>query len=131
MTLAQAVPAKCNAQFAILFMADGLDGVHVGGLLGGDVAEEDAQADADEERHVDGPCRHARRHAERRDERARPDAHQDAYQSARHGYQHRLDKELQRDDGSRGAYGHAQAYLLGALGNGDEHDVHDADTGHQ
>ena len=40
-------------------MSDGFDGIHVGGFLCGDVAEEDADEYADKEGDVDAPCGYA------------------------------------------------------------------------
>lgn len=62
-----------------LLVADGLYGVHVSGLLGGDVTEEDADEDADEEGDVDAPHGDAGGHAEQGyEELAGADAHEDA-----------------------------------------------------
>ena len=51
--------------FAIsLLVSDGFYRVHIGGLLGRDVAEEYANEYANEERDVDAPCRYAAGHSE-------------------------------------------------------------------
>ena len=84
-------------------MSDGLDGIHIGSLLGRDVAKEDADEDANEERHVDGPGGNAAGHPHHGyEEGANTAAHKNTYQSSRNGYQHRLDEGLQRDNRTRG-----------------------------
>ena len=113
-------------------MPDSFDGIHVGSLLCRDVAEEDTKEHADEERHVDSPHGHATGDAYGLSAKLTDrTAYQDADDAACDGDEHRLYQELERDDGSRGTDGHAQAYLLGALGDTDQHDIHDADTCHE
>ena len=113
-------------------MTDSLDRIHASGLLGGDVTEENANEHADEEGDIDGPEGNGTGHSEHgNDEGARSPADKDAQQSAGDADEDRLDKELEGDDGTGGAYGHAETDLLGALRDGDEHNVHDADSGHE
>jgi len=44
---------------------------------------------------------------------------------------HRLGEELAQDVARPGSHRHADAYLPGALGDRDQHDVHDSDSPHQ
>ena len=59
-------------------------------------------------------------------EHRRAAAQQDAQRPADQAQHDRLDEELAQDVVAAGADGHAQADLAGPLGDGDEHDVHDA-----
>ena len=58
------------------------------------------------------------------------DAAQDAQQTAQTGEHRRLRQKLPEDAALPGADGDFQADLTGALGDGNQHDVHDADAAH-
>jgi hypothetical protein len=53
---------------------------------------------------------------------------QDADRAAEEAEHDGFDEELEEDGGGSGADGLAEADLAGAFGDGDEHDVHDADA---
>src|SRR5215213_450577 len=111
-----------------LLVAQSLDGVEARGLPGGPEAEDYADgrrdAYADEyrpERDEGGERRVAVR------QEARDLADYQARQSPQRREHDGLDKELPENVRARRAHGLAYAYLLRALGDGDEHDVHHAD----
>ena len=60
----------------------------------------------------------------------RPGAAEDAEDSSRKAHDQRFNQKLQQHVAAAGAYGHAGAYFTGAFGNGNKHDIHDADTAH-
>src|SRR5215213_1053891 len=112
-----------------LLVAQSLDGVEARGLPGGPEAEDYADgrrdAYADEyrpERDEGGERRVAVR------QEARDLADYQARQSPQRREHDGLDKELPENVRARRAHGLAYAYLLRALGDGDEHDVHHADA---
>ena len=121
-----------------------VDGIEAGRLVGGQVAEEDADAHAHAEGDADGAqgghggeggaAAHLGSH-HAADEPAgqlrQSDAHADAQQAADGGGGTGLDDELPADVLALGAQGLADADLPGPLGDRDQHDVHDADAAHQ
>lgn len=118
-----------NVRSAALFVAEGVDGVELGGFSGGVEAEEDADGGAEDEgdddgrrRDEDGPA------VELGDELRAADADEDADDSAEGAEDDGLDQELHEDIAAVGADGEADADLARALGDGDEHDIHNPDT---
>ena len=57
-------------------------------------------------------------------------ADEDSDESARDADEDGLNEELRQDVDAAGADRHTQAYFTGTLGDGDIHDVHDADAAH-
>ena len=60
----------------------------------------------------------------------KPEAREDADDPADVAEDDRLEQELRQDALRLGPQGLADADLPGPLGHGDQHDVHDADAGH-
>lgn len=59
------------------------------------------------------------------------DAEGDSCETAEEAYHDGFDEELQEDVAAAGAYSHAEADFLGALGDRHIHDVHDADAAYE
>src|SRR5688572_23849677 len=118
-----------NPRF-VLLVAEGFDGIEVGGFNGGVGAEDDADEGADEEAKngpVDGDF--GGHFEEIGSDIAGGDAYDDADDAADFAEDDGFEDELCHDVALFGADGAADANLAGALGDGDEHDVHDADAG--
>src|SRR5690606_24336797 len=122
-------PQGTKPPAAALLVAQCLDRVESGRSPCRPDAEKETDSDAERGREPDrlrryedlpaGESRH-----EPRGTRAEADAEQASEEAKRHG----LDEELQKDAPPRRAERHADADLARALGDADEHDVHDADA---
>src|SRR5579862_9433755 len=129
-TASTSTPAAGRAHLrGSLFIAQRLDGVEQRRLARRVVAEEHAHRDREEggehhglQRHLHGPAERAADH-HRSD-----DPEQDAGRAADEAEHDGLAEELELDRLFRGADRDAHADLARALGDGDEHDVHDADA---
>src|SRR6266851_5842283 len=110
-----------------LFVAEGFDGVELGGFHGRPDAEDETDADADDDASGGGPHGHAapplQGHADEQDEAVDEEEGDDA---ARRGEGHGFEQELPGDVAAARADGFAHANFAGALGDAHEHDVHDA-----
>ena len=90
--------------------------------------EEESDQRREDEGHADGHRRDQRGRADASHEHRHPDAEADAEQAAGEAEHQRLDQELAHDRELGGAERLADADLLGALRDRDQHDVHDADA---
>src|ERR1700675_13420 len=125
-TFCSSVAAKISRHHG-LFVAEGFDGVEAGGLGGGPDAEDQADGDGNGKADDHGPQRHHRLHrGDHGDERNETAAEENADQPAGTREGHGLEEELPGDVAAARADGFADADLLRALGDGDEHDVHHA-----
>src|SRR5947209_13717860 len=105
------------------------DGVEARRLERGIDAREHADTAGDGDRQHDVDERHRHRVAEGGGDYPRQDdGQQEAEDAAARGQERRLDQELQEHLLARRAQSFAQADLEGALGDGDEHDVHHDDA---
>src|ERR1700761_5079350 len=125
-----------------LFVAEGDDGVEAGGSEGGDEARDDADQREDDEGRdhrcgggaeddvafVIGGLVDVGVERHRRDEVAEDDGDDHADGAGHEGEDQAFKKELREDVAAARAEGFEDADLAGALGDGDEHDVHDADA---
>ena len=108
-------------------MAQGIDGIEAGGAAGGHEAEEDADGSGEDEGDdVDLRIKQKWRADDFGEGHAEGVGEGDADDAADAGEGDGLDEELQQDLPRTGTDGKADADLAGALGDGDEHDIHDA-----
>src|SRR5216684_5587518 len=112
-----------------LFVAQGFDGVELGGFHSGPDTEDETDVDADDNARGGGPHRHAatplQGHA---DEQHEAIDEQEGDDAAYAGKSHGLEQELPGDITAARADRFAHANFAGALGDAHEHDVHDADA---
>src|SRR6185437_12917551 len=105
------------------------DGIEVGGFAGGIDAEEDADGGGDDEAGKDAPHGDGRGEVDQQgDGLGEHDAEDDTDGSAGESHGCGLHEELLEQVGAPGAEGFADPDLAGALGDGDQHDVHDDDA---
>ena len=109
---------------------EGVDGVEPGGLAGGVVAAAEADRTAEGQGDGDPSPRQGEGGLEvAGDHVAHTHAEQDAEDAAEHADDDHFDEELRPDGLGRSAEGLAQADFAGTLGDGDQHDVGEADGG--
>ena len=105
-------------------MPQGVDGVELGGLAGGVIAAAEAHDAAEEERDATQPQGRAKGRFEvSGDHVAYPDAHKHTEDATEDADDDHLNEELCSDGLGRGAEGLAQSNFAGALRDGDQHDV--------
>ena len=110
-------------------LSEGFDRIELCGLRGWVDAEDDSCQAGDAEGEDDGPRSDDRFHfGEMRDNIWNNDAKDDADDSSSNREDDGLDKELGDDVFSLRAESAADADLAGALSDGGEHDVHNADS---
>src|SRR5262245_25120595 len=116
-----------------LFVSKALDGVEVGGLLGGPDAEGESDEDRDGHSAHHGPewDRGGELGQEEHNHVTDDDGENHAQDSAEGSQRHGFEQELADDVAFAGADGFTDADLAGALGDADEHDVHHADAADQ
>ena len=114
----------------VSFALEAGDGVHAGGLPGGLESEDEAGGDGGGEAAGDGDG--GDQDAPLGEESADPpgggEAERDAEDSPGPGQDDGFDEELAEDVALAGPEGAADGDFAAALGDGDEHDVHDADS---
>ncbi len=109
----------------------GYDGIEHGGFARGVDAEEDAGGGGDDEASHNAPDGDGRREADGEGNRLRHgDAAENTDEPAHERHHRGLQQELHEDVFAACAEGLADADLASALGDGDEHDVHDDDAAH-
>lgn len=116
----------------LLLLTEGVDGVEFGGLGGGVDAEDDAGEARDAKGEEDGPRSDDGLHVgEVGDANRDEDAEEDSDEATADGEDDGFDEELHDDVLPFGSQGTADPDFAGALGDGGEHDVHDADATHE
>ena len=113
----------------------GVNGFHFGGFVGRVQAEhqpdDKAEAHRNEYHSQIQPEHHAQTGHHRVHDLQNGPAEENTQTAAHHALHHRLHEKLLQNGAPAGADGLADADLPGALGDGDQHDVHDADAAHQ
>ncbi len=113
-------------------LSEGGDGIEQRGAARGVHAGDDAYAGAQYEADSNGPGRDARRERRGRgDDLGGDDAERDADRRAEQAERRGLDEELREDVAARRAECFANADFACALGDRDEHDVHDHERAHE
>lgn len=113
-----------------LLVTDSFDRIHRGCFASREEAEKDTDNGANGKTEEDAPHGYADRQIEvGAQQRAEP-TDNDAEHAARDTNHNTLDEELIADVDTACAHRHAESDLLGALRNGDKHDIHNADAGH-
>ncbi len=113
-------------------MAQRFDRVHARSAARGEVTEQHADAGRESQRQqVDKGVERVGNVHQAGQTPGRRSGNHDADHAAHRGQHHRLDQELQQHFAFQRADGQAQADLAGALGDANQHDVHDADAAHQ
>src|SRR5947209_1386270 len=121
--------AATSTSLGQLFITERLDGVEPRGFPRRPRPEDEPDDGRGPEAHADRPQRHVGRdRRETVDEVAGGLAEDEAGRAADGRQYCGLDEELRQDVDAGGADGLADADLFGALGDGDEHDVHHADA---
>lgn len=112
-----------------MISVEGVDGVFAGGLEGGVETEDGADDDGDvEDGEEDLPAKEGGEGSNDGDEESKEVAEEEAGKGAEEAEDEALKEELEEDVHVRGADGFADADFVGAFGNGDEHNVHNADA---
>src|ERR1039458_248341 len=112
----------------VSLISERFDGVEERGLPRGIISEEHADGDREERGQHDGFERELHRPAERAADDGAHDAEQHTADATHEAEHHRLRQELELDGALRRADRHADADLARALGDRDEHHVHDPDA---
>src|ERR1022692_2837629 len=113
-----------------LLVAEGFGGAQVGGAVGWDGSEDEAHRAGDSDGDRDGRGRNGNADAaEQSDGRRNGDAGQGTGDAAGEAHQDGLGEELGEDRLAGGSDGQADTDLVGPLGDGHQHDIHDADAG--
>ena len=122
-------------------VTQGVDGVQLGRLVGGEIAEQDAHRHGDAEGHTDAASRGHSHEAvvagaqHQSDDIGQHVGHEDAQYdadgTADGGGSAGLNDELAADVPAFGTQGFSDADLPGPLRDGHQHDIHDTDAAHQ
>src|ERR1019366_3058452 len=115
---------------AVLLVAEGFGGAQMGGAVGWDGSEDEAHDAGDSHGNRNGRGRNGNADAgEQAHGRRNRDAGQGAGDAAGEAHQDGLGEELGEDRPAGGPEGQADTDLVGALCDGGQHDIHDADAG--
>src|SRR3954471_9632356 len=115
-----------------LFVSEGYDGIEPRGASSRPQPEEEADGGAEpkRQRNRGGRDQGVPLHDLRQCDRG-ADAEQDTQHSSQQAEGQRFDQELHQDIHPGGAESFTNADLTGALGDRDQHDIHDPDAAHQ
>ena len=110
-------------------MFKGFDGVFGGGFQGGVNAEDDANDDGEEESEdEDFPAEVWLKWSDGGEHEGDEVAKEETDDAAGEGKNEGFEEELHKDVAGAGTDGFADTDFVGAFGDGDEHDIHDADA---
>src|ERR1019366_329839 len=124
------VRTRCSPSMMLL-IAERLDGIHVGGLARRIEAEGNSHQRREQKRQHDGAgAHHGGPAGEVRNEKARRQADNNAGYASGQRQSDGLDQKLAQNVACLGAHRLAETDLFGALGDRQQHNVHDAHSAH-